>query len=176
MRTFFGKARPAQAQFEALLRGHAGIVFRVANAYSRSSEDRQDLVQEIKVQLWRSFPKYDESRSFSTWMYRIALNVAISYLRRSRWQETIDLQFEDVEDRGASPEAHLESRAVFDAIQNLDPVSRAVLLLYLDDLSHSEIGDVLGITPNNVAVKVSRIKQRLRNELTSKEDSPNGTR
>jgi RNA polymerase sigma-70 factor (ECF subfamily) len=72
---------PLDARFAALLDQHRGIVFKVANSYCRNPEDRQDLAQDIAAQLWRAFPRYDATRSFSTWMYRIALNVAISYKR-----------------------------------------------------------------------------------------------
>jgi RNA polymerase sigma-70 factor (ECF subfamily) len=76
-----------QAKFEALLERHQKIVYKVANTYCRHAEDRRDLVREISTQLWRAFPRYDEGRSFSTWMYRIALNVAISFARRARHRD-----------------------------------------------------------------------------------------
>src|SRR5262245_1023057 len=76
----------AQQRFEALLHTHRGIVFKVASIYCRDSEEQRDLAQEIRAQAWRAFPRYDESRSFSTWTYRIALNVAISYRRSAEYR------------------------------------------------------------------------------------------
>src|ERR1700730_3568563 len=83
-----------QARFEALLARHRGMVFKVANMYCRDAEDRRDLAQEIRTQLWRAYPSYDEDRIFSTWMYRVALNVAISHkrssIRRERYLSSLD--------------------------------------------------------------------------------------
>src|SRR5262245_48707513 len=84
-----------QDRFQALLERHQRIVFKVANTYCRHSEDRRDLVQEIIVQLWRAFPRYDERRPFSTWMYRIALNVAISFARRAGHREMQSLSWDE---------------------------------------------------------------------------------
>jgi RNA polymerase sigma factor (sigma-70 family) len=86
-------ARKHQQRFETLLYANRGIVFKVAGLYSRSTADRDDLMQEISAQLWRSFGSYDQARArFSTWMYRIALNVAISQARRQRWSEADRLE------------------------------------------------------------------------------------
>ena len=79
-----------QQAFSALLQQHAGIVFKVANTYARLPEDRADLAQEIAAQLWHAWPKYDSARSFSTWMYRVALNVAISHLRERSTRQQHD--------------------------------------------------------------------------------------
>ncbi len=147
-------------RFEELIQAHVGIVFRVVRTYSRTLEDQQDLAQEIKVQLWRAFPNYDGSRAFSTWMYRIALNAAISWRRRARVEHVaLDSVAAVAADAGGDDE-----RALYLIIDGLDPLNRALLLLYLDDLSHAEIGDVLGLSAANVATKISRLKQRLRNE------------
>ncbi len=152
-------------RFEALLESHRGIVFRVVRTYCRHSDDAQDLAQEIRLQLWRAFGKYDERRAFSTWMYRIALNVAISWSRGGR-RDLPTVGLEDVADRAAA-EVDDDARALYGLIERLDPMNRALLLLVLDDLSHAEIGEVLGISPGNVATKVSRLKQRLRQEAAA---------
>ena len=135
---------------------------RVVRTYCRHRDDQQDLAQEIRVELWRAFPKYDESRSFSTWMYRIALNVAISWTRRTavRHRHTTPLTDAGAEPATSAPTEEIQT--LYRLIDGLDPLNRALLLLYLEDLSHAEIGEVLGITPNNVAVKLGRLKQRLR--------------
>ncbi|HZX72187.1 MAG TPA: sigma-70 family RNA polymerase sigma factor [Rhodanobacter sp.] len=166
-------ARQHEQRFEALLHEHRRIVFKVAGLYSRSAADREDLVQEISAQLWRSFGSYDEARAkFSTWMYRIALNVAISQVRRDRWLESD--RFEPLEARhletvgGGEPIAEADERltALYAFIGQLDPLNRALVLLYLDDRSYGEIADVLGISETNVATKLGRIKQKLRGQMT----------
>jgi RNA polymerase sigma factor, sigma-70 family len=165
-------ARQHQQLFESLLHEHRWIVFKVASLYSRSGTDREDLVQEISAQLWRSFGGYDEARAkFSTWMYRIALNVAISQARRERWSEAN--RFEPLEAHhletvgGGEPIAERDERlqALYAFIGQLDPLNRALILLYLEDRGYAEMAEILGISETNVATKISRIKQKLRGQM-----------
>ncbi len=163
-------ARPQQQRFEMLLHEHRGIVFKVAGLYSRSVADRDDLVQEISTQLWRSFDHYDPARAkFSTWMYRIALNVAISQARR--WPEADrfePLQAHHLETVGGgepTPEPDERLTALYAFIGQLDPLNRALILLYLEDKSYTDIAEILGISETNVATKISRIKQKLRGQM-----------
>lgn len=158
------------AVFTALLERHRGIVVKVAGTYARGVDERAELMQEIAAQLWRAFPRYDPARSFSTWMYRIALNVAISALRERRRDDDhlIPLAGDalDVADPAATdPLRELQVRALHHFIAALPPLDRALMLLYLDDRSHAEIAEVLGISEGNAATKVSRLKQRIGNEL-----------
>ena len=157
-------------QFHELLERHRKIVFKVAASYCRHPEDRADLAQEIAAQLWRAFPAYDGQRTFSTWMYRIALNVAISFLRNNRNREQhsvpLDEQLHDtVGDRGDTLEADEQVRILHRCIAQLDGLNRALLLLYLDEKSYREIADILGISETNVATKIGRLKQRIRNDM-----------
>ncbi|HWU76723.1 MAG TPA: sigma-70 family RNA polymerase sigma factor [Rhodanobacter sp.] len=167
-------AKPRQQRFETLLHEHRKIVFKVAGLYSRSAADRDDLIQEISTQLWRSFGRYDEARAkFSTWLYRIALNVAISQARREHWSESDrfePLQAHHLETVGggetiAEPDERLTALYAF--IGQLDPLNRALILLYLEDRSYVEMADILGISETNVATKISRIKQKLRGQMTA---------
>ena len=159
-----------QDRFGELLEQHRGIVFKVANTYGFQADDRADLAQEITAQLWRAYPGYDPGRSFSTWMYRIALNVAISQVRstahRGRHSVQLDEALHDIaDDNGADPEADQQLRALYRFIAQLDRLNRALLLLYLEDQSYRQIAEILGISETNVATKLSRLKQRIRNEL-----------
>ncbi len=154
-------------RFQALLAQHEKIVFKVAAMYCRNAEDRRDLAQEICVQAWRSFGSYDEARSFSTWMYRIALNVAISFARqaghRSRHAVPLHEDAHDIADDSAVPnEPDERVRALHAFIAQLDALHRALMLLYLEDRSYREIAEVLGISETNVATKINRLKQRIR--------------
>ncbi len=159
-----------QQRFAELLEQHRRIVFKVANTYSFNTDDRADLAQEIAAQLWRAYPSYDPQRSFSTWMYRIALNVAISQVRsrthKDRHSVALDESLHDVADaNGTDHEADQQVRALQRFIGRLDKLNRALLLLYLEDQSYREIADILGISETNVATKIGRLKQRIRNEI-----------
>lgn len=156
--------------FGELLRRHRGIVFKVANTYARDGADRDDLAQEIAAQLWRAFPKYDPARPFSTWMYRIALNVGISFLRsdgqRRRHAVPLDEAAHDLaDDRAFDHEADEQLRMLHRFIATLEPLDRALLLLYLDERSTREMAEVLGISESNVTTKISRLKQRIRDHV-----------
>ena len=166
-------AKPDQQLFESLLHEHRKIVFKVAGLYSRSAADRDDLMQEISAQLWRSFGNFDEARAkFSTWMYRIALNVAISQARRERWSEADRFEpletnhLETVGGGEAIPEPDERLTALYAFIGQLDALNRALILLYLEDRSYTEMAEILGISETNVATKISRIKQKLRGQMT----------
>ena len=160
-----------QQAFGTLLQRHAGIVFKVANTYARLPEDRADLAQEIAAQLWRAWPKYDPTRSASTWMYRVALNVAISHVREQSVRQRhdavpLDDDLHDMADSSATDhenENHLRLLQAFIARQ--PPLDRALLLLYLDERPQREIAEILGISEANVSTKIGRLKQCLRDDL-----------
>lgn len=160
----------AQLQFRELLERHRGIVVRVAGNYAWRPEDRADLAQEIATQLWRSFPRYDGARNFSTWMYRIALNVAISHVRDNGLRGKRDLSLDEglhelADDNAVDHEREQHIRLLHLFIHRQKPLDRALLLLYLDDRSQRDIAEILGISETNVATKIGRLKQRLREEL-----------
>lgn len=155
--------------FVALVDAHRGIVHKVVRAYCWTADDRDDLVQDILAQLWRAYPSYDPARPFTTWMYRVALNVAISWVRAHapRQRATVPLD-PDVHDIGAAaldPVAAERVRALMTVIHQLEPLDRALMLLYLDDHPHRDIAAVLGLSETNVATKIQRLKARLRQRL-----------
>ena len=156
--------------FEGLLQRHRGIVFKVAHTYCHDIEDRAELAQEIATQLWRAFPSFNSERSASTWMYRVALNVAISHVRhqvaRRGRTVSIDEDLHDVAgDDAANPESQQQVHQLQRFIARQAPLDRALLLLYLDDRPQREIAEVLGLTETNVSTKIARLKQRIRSEL-----------
>lgn len=155
-------------RFLDLLETHRKIVFKVTNTYCRKLQDQDELSQEIISHLWRAFPSFDPSRSFSTWMYRIALNVAISFLRsQTRWRMvSLDSEKHDLaESRGNEPEKEETIRELYQFIDQLDPLHRGLLMLYLEEHSYREIAEILGITETNVATKINRLKARMSQEL-----------
>jgi RNA polymerase sigma factor (sigma-70 family) len=160
---------PQQDRFLSLLEEHKKILYKVAGAYCRNPADRQDLVQEIAVQLWRSFDRYDESYRFSTWMYRIALNVAISFsrseARRARKTVPAEVSLLEIADEreSAAPDENLQ--LLQQLLAQLGELDRALMILYLDGNRYDAIAEVLGISETNVGTKIGRIKQKLRRDL-----------
>jgi RNA polymerase sigma-70 factor (ECF subfamily) len=183
------RGKADQQHFEILLREHRGIVFKVAGVYARNPHDRDDLAQEIAVQLWRSFGSFDGRRAkFTTWMYRVALNVAISHARGAKRDESmqwVSLDGAHLETVAGTGDPHDEVlqrdqriAALHAFIGGLDALNRALVLLYLEDRSYAEIAEVLGISETNVATKLNRIRNRLRGEMAVPETAgaENGTR
>lgn len=143
---------------------HRRMVFKVAHTYASGPADCEDLAQEIVVQLWKALPRYDPVRPFSTWLYRIALNVGISHLRRDGPRRRQTVPFDPEQHVPAAPDAPATepSRVLTILIAELDPLSRALLLLYLDERSYREMAGILGISESNVSTKINRLKERLR--------------
>ena len=157
-----------QERFKTLLEEHKKILYKVCNSYCKNQDDREDLAQEIILQLWRSFGAFDGRSRFSTWMYRIALNVAISFYRREKTRTrhitSADERFlEGMVEDGKQPE---EIRFLYQFIAGLDPLNKALLLLYLDGNSYQEIAEALGISETNVATKLSRLKKAIQQEFS----------
>jgi len=161
-------------RFQALVDEHKKILYKVCNSYCRDRDARDDLVQEIIIELWRSFDKFDERRRFSTWMYRVALNVAISFYRRERTRTRYVISDENhlleaVDDTKNQSE---DIRVLYEFIEGLDPLNKALVLLYLDGNDHQEIADVLGISETNVATKINRVKIKMKQELGGAAKTP----
>jgi len=156
-----------QERFQTVVDQHKKILYKVCNSYCRNRDDRDDLAQEIIIQLWRSFGKFDERYRFSTWMYRIALNVAISFYRRENTRTRYVISdeqhlLEAVDEAKDQPE---EIRFLYEFIDGLDPLNKALVLLYLDGNNYQEIAEVLGISETNVATKISRLKSKMKQEF-----------
>jgi RNA polymerase sigma-70 factor (ECF subfamily) len=152
--------------FTALIEKHRRLIFKVARTYTHNAADRDDLAQEITTQLWRAYPSYDQQRPVTTWMYRIALNVGISFLRndgpRQRLSVPLDAELQlQLEDQPPA-EADESLRILQEFISQLDPLNRALLLLYLDEHSYHDIAEILGISETNVSTKLNRLKDLLR--------------
>jgi RNA polymerase sigma-70 factor (ECF subfamily) len=158
-----------QDRFLGLLDEHGGILHKVASAYAWNPADREDLVQEIVAQLWRSFGRYDERFKFSTWMYRVALNVAISFSRGEsrRTRRTVPVAEEHLEIAApvSAGRRGEDLEVLHRVIAQLGGLDRALVVLYLDGNRYDTIAEVLGISETNVATKLSRLKQRLRRDV-----------
>ena len=149
-----------EERFLALLDEHRKIVFKVAHMYCRNQADFADVVQEIVLQAWRSFGRYDESRRFSTWLYTMALNVTISYFRgEARRSKTLVPADDSIVQIAAPEDQHGLLREFLDELGDVD---KALVLLYLDGNSYEVMADVIGISESNVGTRLNRIRQKLR--------------
>ena len=155
------------AEFLQLIRDNKGILFKISNSYCRNRDDREDLIQEIIYQLWKSAQSFDTNRKFSTWMYRIALNVAISFYRRQRRSGLRmafggELHLMELADPEEDPETEEKIDMLQQVISEQSELDKALMILYLEEKPYREIAEILGITETNVATKLSRIKGRLK--------------
>jgi RNA polymerase sigma factor (sigma-70 family) len=156
-----------RACFVTLLTEHHGLLRKIAWGFSTCAADRADLLQDMSTQLWAVFPRWDGVRPFSTWAYRVALNVALG-ARRQRSAVTTaidDALLESLAGSENGPEHMAGLRELEHAVVTLDPLNRALLMLYLDDLPYREIGEILGLSESNVGVRLNRLKLRLRAKL-----------
>ncbi|WP_321371097.1 sigma-70 family RNA polymerase sigma factor [uncultured Draconibacterium sp.] len=153
--------RSKKKEFSELIEKHQAIIHKVTMVYTNGPADREDLFQEICLQLWRSYSNFREEAKFSTWMYRVALNTAISDIRK----KNRDLHFEQLHDNDrieTEPSDEKEQiRQLYRAISKLNRIDKAIILLWLDEKSYDEIASILGISKTNVSVKLVRIKRKL---------------
>lgn len=162
-----------QQFFQEIIEQHKGILFKVSRVYCPNENDRQDLIQEMMIQIWQSVHKYNDQFKISTWLYRISLNVAISFYRKSTTRANrfavLNEQMSEVptEDK-AETEQQLNLLEQF--ISELKEIDKALMILYLEDKSHAEIAEILGMSVSNVGTKIGRIKEKLKTrflQLTS---------
>jgi len=145
-----------------------GIIHKVSNVYFTDADDRKDASQEILYQLWRSYPAFKGDSKFSTWMYKVALNTAITYSKKGNREVPTDMQTGNWEQLAASNDqrADLERMGLlYAAINTLSVTDKAITLLYLEDNSYDEIAEITGITKTNVSVRLVRIKRTLKEKL-----------
>ncbi len=153
-------------QFVTNLEKHQNIAHKICRIYTSDQHSHNDLFQEITIQLWKAYPKFRGDSKFSTWMYRVALNTAITIYRKKK--RTITTQdFESVhfkikaEEYDDEAERHL--KMMYDAIKELNDIEKALVFLYLEDKNYAEISETLGITEVNARVKMNRVKKKLKN-------------
>lgn len=155
--------------FVRLMEENKGIIIKICNSYCNNIDDRDDLAQEIVFNLWKAFVDYTPDYKFSTWMYRIGLNVAISFYRKemraiqfSAYTEDL-LVFDDESENKSEAENSLGLLQKF--IQELKEIDKSIMLLYLEHKSYKDIAEIVGITESNVATKINRIKINLKSKF-----------
>ncbi|GAB1452867.1 sigma-70 family RNA polymerase sigma factor [Draconibacterium sp.] len=162
-------SKKTEQEFLELLENNKKLIFKIANVYGRNEEEIKDLVQEITLQLWKSFPNYNPKYAISTWMYRIALNVSISFYRKEKSRKRIHQELSSQphilywEDQKPDDKQQL----LYRFIEQLKTFEKAVIVLYLEGKKYNEIADILGISATNVSTKLNRIKTKLSKEFKS---------
>ncbi len=145
---------------------HKAILYKICNVYCKNESDREDLAQEIVYQLLRSYQNFTPQYKFSTWMYRVALNVAISFYRKTRTAGSVIRLMEittEVEDKGDNTvELEKNINRLQQFITELKELDKALMILYLEEKNYKEISEILGITETNVATRISRVKEKLK--------------
>jgi RNA polymerase sigma-70 factor (ECF subfamily) len=149
---------------------YSGIIIKICRAYTDTQEDFEDYYQEVCLQIWRSHESFREQSEWSTWVYRISLNVCLTLLKKKKKKEhhlTSDfLPNEAIEDSRSFIDESLNQ--LYKAIRQLSDVDRAVIMLYLEEKSYQEIAEIIGTNPNNIGVRIKRIKERLKKLLDGK--------
>lgn len=167
--------QPPQDEFLRLLQDSNAILHKICQLYASHPTDREDLYQEIVVQLWKAWPGFRGEAKFSTWLYRIALNTAITGIRKKGRAVKLDFPADiprEVADDTETRENEERLQELYLAIARLSEIDRAIVMLYLDDRSYEEMEEIMGMNQNNLRVKMNRIREKLR-QLTK--NPGNGT-
>ncbi|MEY8848436.1 RNA polymerase sigma factor [Psychroserpens sp. XS_ASV72] len=155
-------------KFVELLEKHQNIVHKVCRLYTNNQEAHNDLFQEITIQLWKAYPKFRGDSKFSTWMYRVGLNTAITLYRKSKrsitTQEFESVQFK-IKSEPYDDTEEQQLKLLYNAVHQLNDIEKALVFLYLEDKNYSEISETLGITEVNARVKMNRVKKKLKTIL-----------
>lgn len=157
-----------ELEFVKLLQANQNIAHKICRLYTNDPDSHNDLFQEITIQLWRAYPKFRGESKFSTWMYRVALNTAITLYRKSKRSintqdfETISFKIAS-EEYDATEEEQLAD--MYKAIKTLNDIDKALVFLYLEDKNYKEISETLGISEVNARVKMNRIRTKLKTLL-----------
>jgi RNA polymerase sigma factor (sigma-70 family) len=161
--------REAGNQFEIHIKKHELLIYKICRMYAYTDADRQDLFQDIVIQLWNAYPKFKGESKFSTWLYRVAINTAITGLRQKKdfiqSYEHAALPVDISDDNSQHAEERLHE--MYKAIEQLNQIEKAIVMLYLEDKTYEEMEEILGINQGNLRVKMNRLKDKLRN-LTNK--------
>ena len=156
-----------QKEFIELIKKNEGVIFKISFTYANTKEQRKDLYQEIVYQLWKSFGSFKGESKISTWIYRVALNTSITYLKKEKRKENT-LQFDKVlQDRIDQVDTIMDERVqlLYQHIKNLSTVEKGIILLYLEGRNYGEISEITGFTSTNVGTRINRIKQKLKSQI-----------
>lgn len=151
-----------EEEFISLLRSYQGIIHKVNLIYFPVSEDRKDNFQEVVYQMWRAYPKLKNKEKIASWIYAIAINTAVSKIRKdSRYTFSGDIESINIPYSDYSMEVTFDFQRLLEAIRQLKGVDKSIMLLYLEDYSYNEIGEIVGISSTNVGARINRAKKQL---------------
>lgn len=159
-----------EKEFVKIITENQGIIHKVCSVYCDSEEDRRDLFQEILAQLWKSYPSFRQEAKFTTWMYRVALNTAITTFKKTKRQpDQSGLTIENVQlaNEEYDPTTDEQMRLLHQAVARLSGIEKSIILLFLENKSYEEIAEITGITQNYVRVKMNRIKNKLKKQMNT---------
>ncbi|MEL6637787.1 MAG: sigma-70 family RNA polymerase sigma factor [Bacteroidota bacterium] len=162
-----------EAAFIQTIQQYRGILYKAAALYTDRPEDREDLMQEILYQLWKSYGSFRQEAARSTWIYRVAMNVSIHYLKQNRKRPRTVALAPELLERAAPPDEAEQSRwdNIRRQIDTLSLLERGIVLLYLEDKSYREIGAIVGLSESNVGTRMARIKAKLKKRITEKKQA-----
>ena len=157
-----------EEHFLDFLEQYKHLIWKISGVYCKDEEERKDLIQEIILQLWKSFPNYDNQYSMTTWAYRIALNVSISYVRKTITRNKAIQQYKyAISLPEIDNEKKEQLKLLYDSIGFLKPFDKAIISMYLENCDHKEISEVLGISVTNVSTRLSRIRKQLKEHFAN---------
>lgn len=159
---------PKEAEFLKQMESNKGILFKICRIYQDNAEDRNDLLQEMTLQLWLAYESFKGESKFSSWMYRVALNTAIAFFKKQKRRpddQTLPYDFDRAEELSMVNEEEEKLAMFYKAVHQLNKVEKALVYLYMEDQSYEEIATHLGITQVNARVRMSRLKDKLK-EIT----------
>jgi RNA polymerase sigma factor (sigma-70 family) len=153
-----------EKEFLNRIESHKGILYKVSKMYMDTADDQQDLFQEIVCQLWKSYESFRNESQFSTWMYRVAINTAIVFLKKEKRKvDKYEIASENIKEE--EDDSHIKESQIdhfYKAVQKLEKIDKAIIFYQLEGFSHREIGDNLGISEGNARVKLNRAKEKLK--------------
>ena len=161
-----------EKQFLEQINAHPGIIHKVCRMYGQDPDERADLLQEMLYQLWKSYPSFGGNSRFTTWMYRVCLNTALTWRKKSTGKswESLSIQHQQIPEQATDSDDE-QRQALFQAIAALSPLNKAIVLLYLDEVSYEEIAGITGLSRSNVSVRLVRIKAELETQLKKQSKS-----
>lgn len=161
---------PKEKEFVRIIKQHEGVIFKITTMYTDNRDDQKDLYQDVVFQLWKSYDSFRAESKISTWMYRIALNTALTRLKKSKRMgnavsiDRVILQ----ETENYDPEFEEKLRILYAHIKQLNVIEKGLMLLLLEGKKYEEIAEITGLSPTNVGTKISRIKQKLAKQIIKK--------
>ena len=157
--------------FLDILEKNIGIILKISRAYTQSIQDKEDLINDITLELWKSFERFKGDSKISTWIYRVAINTSMNFSRKKKSDKLYfppDLNQFESQNWILDPPDSSPSEILYQCIDELNQLNKAIILLYLDGNSHEEISEITGISKTNVGTRISRIKEQIKNLATLK--------